>query len=223
MKKSKVFLTVLPLLLMTNVGFAQDTQNEQFLEIFPPLPELVDEPQPTPSNIEATNPTPPILLIPPVPPMPQSEPDGMGDEFYEPPFEENQEEDPIQLIEIPLLNIPAISDEDAATRPALIGRFSLLHKVTGKVEQVFLRRGEPMEFRDMTVIMFDCLSNPPEEVPDTRSFLQIFETRNGVDTKLFGGWMFASSPSIHALDHPVYDLWPLGCTIEDGMTYTGKH
>lgn len=168
----------------------------------------------------SSEPAPPILLVPP--PAPGLEPDiqGMGDDLYEAPAVEDDDV-PLSIIEVPLLETPEDETAEDQERPLLIGRFSLLHKVTGKISTLALRSGEPVTIEDLTVIMYDCLSQPPEEVPDTRVFLQVFETQGGVDVKLFSGWMFASSPGIHALDHPVYDLWPLACTTEDGVTYTG--
>ncbi len=125
---------------------------------------------------------------------------------------------------VPLLNAPKKRTAPSRRRgrgQVFIGRFSLLNKVTGKVREIKLRNHEPVIIENLTVIMFSCLSNPPEEVPDTRVFLQVFETEGEADGKLFSGWMFASSPSIHALDHPVYDLWPLACTKANGSPYTG--
>ena len=29
--------------------------------------------------------------------------------------------------------------------------------------------------------------------------------------RTFTGWMFASSPALNALEHPVYDVWVLDC------------
>ena len=37
------------------------------------------------------------------------------------------------------------------------------------------------------------------------------ENKNILDTEIFSGWMFASSPALSALDHPVYDIWVLEC------------
>jgi hypothetical protein len=43
-------------------------------------------------------------------------------------------------------------------------------------------------------------------------FLQIDEIQRGEDPKrLFSGWMFASSPALSALEHPVYDVWAVDC------------
>jgi hypothetical protein len=34
-------------------------------------------------------------------------------------------------------------------------------------------------------------------------------------TAIFKGWMFASSPSLNALEHPVYDVWVTDCKMVD--------
>ena len=51
--------------------------------------------------------------------------------------------------------------------------------------------------------MHDCVSTPPEEPPETKVFLEISEFKAGRDKALFTGWMFASSPGINAMEHPV--------------------
>ena len=35
--------------------------------------------------------------------------------------------------------------------------------------------------------------------------------KNKDDVFVFNGWMFSSSPSIAPFDHPVYDIWLVGC------------
>ena len=100
--------------------------------------------------------------------------------------------------------------------------FSLLQKVTAKVQKLELRMDEPMQIGDLNFTMRDCISAPPEEPPETKVFLQVDEFIKGREETLFRGWMFASSPGIHALEHPVYDIWPLACRTEDGYAFTGE-
>ncbi len=102
-----------------------------------------------------------------------------------------------------------------------VGQISLLHKVTAKIQPLDLRLDTPVEVGDLTITMHDCISAPPEEPPETKVFLKVVETQADLDVVVFNGWMFASSPSIHALEHPVYDLWPKGCVTENGRTYIG--
>ena len=62
------------------------------------------------------------------------------------------------------------------------------------------------------------------EVPENYVFLQIFETKldgkggSGEVAKAFSGWMLSSNPTISALDHPVYDIWVVGCNAQPPET-----
>lgn len=128
---------------------------------------------------------------------------------------------PLSVYEVPMIDVPQIETVIETEKPMRIGSFSLLHKVTAKVREIRLPAGEEVTIGELTLMMQDCLSASPEEPPETRSFLQVSEFKHGADQILFSGWMFASSPAIHALEHPVYDLWPVACKTEDGLPYTG--
>ena len=54
-----------------------------------------------------------------------------------------------------------------------------------------------------------CRKTPPEEAPESASFLEIDDDVG--NERVFSGWMFASSPGVSALEHPVYDVWVLDC------------
>jgi hypothetical protein len=57
-----------------------------------------------------------------------------------------------------------------------------------------------------------CDKRPPEETPESAAFLQVVEQKPGEQpVTRFSGWMFASSPALSAMEHPVYDLWVLDC------------
>ncbi len=128
---------------------------------------------------------------------------------------------PFATYEVPVLDVPTEKSDSDDTKPMRIGTFKLLHKVTAKVRQIALRAGEEVTVGKLTLVMHDCITTPPEEPPETKAFLQVLEFKNGTDRQLFSGWMFASSPGIHALEHAVYDLWPTACKTEDGLHYTG--
>lgn len=159
---------------------------------------------------------PPVLLVPP--PVEQPIDESLPQDFLD---EDILNETPLSIYEVPLLDVPQVADGEADEKPARMGRFSLLHKVTAKITEIELRAGEEATIGDLTLTMHDCLSAPPEEPPETRVFLQISEFKLGTDRQLFSGWMFASSPGINALEHPVFDLWPKSCETEDGLIYTG--
>ena len=157
---------------------------------------------------------PPVLVAPPVPAINDAQDD------FQP--ENNDIIAPLSILQVPVLDIPDDDEIDGDVRPMLVGTFSLLHKVTAKVQQIQLLSGQEYAIGDMSLTMHDCLSTPPEEPPETKAFLQISEFKAGRDKPLFNGWMFASSPGINAMDHPVFDIWPLACKTEDGMVFTGE-
>ena len=69
-----------------------------------------------------------------------------------------------------------------------------------------------MRFGTLSIRVRDCEKSPPEETPENAAFLEIDEVRPGeARTRLFSGWMFASSPAVSALEHPVYDVWVIDC------------
>ena len=100
-----------------------------------------------------------------------------------------------------------------------------LDKVTARVTTLRAPLGLPVNFGTLEIIARSCDKRPPEETPESAAFLDIWEKRPGEPTKgLFRGWMFASSPALSAVEHPVYDVWMLSCEdpiIEDEPTLDG--
>lgn len=87
-----------------------------------------------------------------------------------------------------------------------------LDKVTAQVSTLEAPVGESVRFGTFEIIARHCDKRPPEETPESAAFLDVWEVRPGeAAVTLFRGWMFASSPGLHALEHPVYDLWVLDC------------
>ena len=105
-----------------------------------------------------------------------------------------------------------------------------LDKITGRSTDIVVKVGEPVTFGSLRVDLKTCYQAPPEEVPESAAFLRItstqpvaVETMEAVAAKdtpaaaaqnptLFSGWMYASSPGLNALEHPVYDIWVIRCT-----------
>ena len=88
-----------------------------------------------------------------------------------------------------------------------------LDKVTATTKDFKVPVGESLKYGSLDIKVQHCEKKPPEEVPEVYAFLQIFEKQPKHDepVKLFSGWMFASSPALSALEHPVYDIWVLDC------------
>jgi hypothetical protein len=91
-----------------------------------------------------------------------------------------------------------------------------LDKVTARVSTIRAPLDQPTQFGTLEVVARACRETPPTEPPESAAFLQIHELPpasdlNGKKLDLFSGWMFASSPAVSALEHPVYDIWVIAC------------
>ena len=74
-----------------------------------------------------------------------------------------------------------------------------------------------MQFGTLAIRVRDCEKSPPEDTPESAAFVEIDETRPGeTRNRVFSGWMFASSPALSALEHPVYDVTLLDCRTASG-------
>ncbi|UEM05105.1 DUF2155 domain-containing protein [Skermanella rosea] len=87
-----------------------------------------------------------------------------------------------------------------------------LDKVTARVVTIEVPVGQPVEFGSLRITAQTCRKASPVEPPESAAFLEILEERPDEATEaLFSGWMFASSPALSALEHPVYDVWVIDC------------
>lgn len=87
-----------------------------------------------------------------------------------------------------------------------------LDKVTARVSTIEAPVGRTVRFGTLQIIARTCDKRPPEETPESAAFLDIWEVRPGeAAISVFRGWMFASSPALSAVQHPVYDVWVLDC------------
>ncbi len=87
-----------------------------------------------------------------------------------------------------------------------------LDKVTARVSTFNVPLDRPTRFGTLEITLRACHKRPPEEPPESAAFLEIRELRLGEQPRsLFSGWMFASSPALNPLQHPVYDVWVLDC------------
>ena len=102
----------------------------------------------------------------------------------------------------------------AAERTAVV--LQGLDKVTARISKFTVELDTPVVFGTLEITARNCHKKPPEEPPESAAFLEIREKQQGASVKLlFSGWMFASTPGLSALQHPVYDVWVLDCSILD--------
>lgn len=98
----------------------------------------------------------------------------------------------------------------AAQTPTLLMRG--LDKITGRAFDIVAPLNTPVKFATLTITARYCYSTPQSETPETAAFVQIDDTRPEKPTKrVFSGWMYASSPGLNAMQHPLYDVWAIFC------------
>lgn len=109
------------------------------------------------------------------------------------------------------LSTPAFSER--ITNPVAV--FSGLDKITGRIISFDVYVDETVQFGALQVTPRVCYSRPPTEPPNTTAFVEVDEvTLHNEIRRLFGGWMFASSPGLKGVEHAVYDVWLTGCKLE---------
>jgi hypothetical protein len=90
--------------------------------------------------------------------------------------------------------------------------FAGLDKITGRTFTFYAAIGETVRFGALEVTPRACYTRPPTEATNTDAFVEVDEVTLQKEIKrIFTGWMFASSPGLNAVEHPVYDVWLTDC------------
>lgn len=106
--------------------------------------------------------------------------------------------------------VPSVAAVPTEDKPVAILR--ILDKMTARVEEIELHTEKAIKVGTILVTVRACRVTRPEEPPESAAFIEVGEFRIGETEKsVFHGWMFASSPALSAMEHPVYDLWLIGC------------
>ncbi|WP_291861194.1 DUF2155 domain-containing protein [Bradyrhizobium sp.] len=90
--------------------------------------------------------------------------------------------------------------------------FSGLDKITGRIINFDEDIGETVQFGALRVKTSACYTRPATEAANTDAFVEVDEiTLQGEVKRIFSGWMFAASPGLHGVEHPIYDIWLTDC------------
>jgi hypothetical protein len=90
--------------------------------------------------------------------------------------------------------------------------FSGLDKITGRIYPFEVAIKETVQFGALRVTPQACYTRPPTEQQNTTGFVEVDElTLEGKIRRVFTGWMFATSPGLNAVEHPIYDVWLVDC------------
>ncbi len=191
---------------------------------FPPQPPPVQYPGRSPFPAPAGSP-PSSIQAQPLPPPPGA--------MTAPPPAANQAISPLSpsgvqraRVTPPLANPPPPQPADTSPQPddTVITEmpsqkianaravFSGLDKITGRIISFDAAIGETVQFGALQVTARVCYTRPPTEATNTDAFIEVDEvTLQGEIKRIFDGWMFASSPGLHAVEHPIYDVWLTDC------------
>ena len=89
----------------------------------------------------------------------------------------------------------------------------ILDKISSKNTLLKLKNGQVKKFKDLVIKSLKCKNSEFDDNPDITAYIQVRDltNKNNDEVFVFNGWMFSSSPSITPFDHPVYDIWLVGC------------
>ncbi len=113
--------------------------------------------------------------------------------------------------------VPAAADK--YKRPIAV--FAGLDKITGRIISFEVAIDETVQFGSLQITPRVCYNRPLTEAPRTDAFAEVDEVEGDKSLKrIFTGWMFADSPGLHGIEHPVYDIWLTECK-GDGPAHQG--
>jgi hypothetical protein len=198
-----------------NGPFPQQPPPVQGPSGYPGQPGPGYSPPPPPSAIETQQlPPPPGAPVAPTPPSqgPSQRPTAPpGRPSAAPPVGSPPGAPPPAVAETPPPDDTVI---EAPTQHIENGKaiFSGLDKITGRTISFDVAIGETVQFGALQVTPRACYTRPPTEATNTDAFVEVDEvTLQGEIKRIFTGWMFASSPGLHAVEHPIYDVWLTDC------------
>ena len=89
----------------------------------------------------------------------------------------------------------------------------ILDKISSKNKRIKLQNDKEIIFKDLSIKSMKCSNSEFDDNPEIKAYIQVKDltNQNKDNVFVFNGWMFSSSPSIKPFDHPVYDIWLIGC------------
>ena len=136
-------------------------------------------------------------------------------EELSPTFEEDKDElEKIEKKNVNLNNIEDILEKSNTKKDNKIYiNLKALDKITAKTSAIRLAVGEKEFFGPLEIKALKCQLSENKDSTDTVAYLQVkdLSAKDNNQVFLFNGWTFASSPTLQSIDHPIFDLWIIGC------------
>lgn len=109
-----------------------------------------------------------------------------------------------------IFSVPQMASAAKIKNPVAV--FSGLDKITGRTTSFDVYVDETVQFGALQVTPRVCYSHDEKEAQKIDGFVEVDEiTLDRKIRRIFTGWMFAASPGLNAVDHPIYDVWLTGC------------
>ena len=91
-------------------------------------------------------------------------------------------------------------------------RFKLLDKISNKLIEKNISVHGSDEIETLNIEVYACFTEPPDEISEDYVLINVKDNFNKEYISIYKGWMISSSPEVTPLEHPIYDLWLLGCS-----------
>ena len=96
--------------------------------------------------------------------------------------------------------------------PKQYANFKLLDKISNKLFEKSIKVNETDLIETLNIHVYSCFTEPPNEIPENYVLIEVKDNFQKQETTIYKGWMISSSPDVTPLEHPIYDLWLLGCS-----------
>ena len=118
------------------------------------------------------------------------------------------------LIAFMCLACGAASAQTTVWLDGRVATMQALDKITARISTLDVEVGQPDQYGSLQIIVHACTYRPPTMAPEHAALMEIRNINHlgeVLEPPIFSGWMFASSPALNALEHPVYDVSVLAC------------
>ncbi len=97
-----------------------------------------------------------------------------------------------------------------------VGVFQGLDKITARIKTFEINVGIPKKFGVLDINLKKCVYSKPLDEPESIAYIDVLDRSDKYSISknkksIFEGWIFASSPALNAIEHPVYDVSLISC------------
>ena len=127
-------------------------------------------------------------------------------------------------VDKPTAPVKAVTAPGKVTEPAKRARSSVaiiqaLDKVTTETMRFEVPIGQPIRYKTLIFTVRACETSAADEItPESAAYLVVDTQPKAIagrvappGRQIYKGWMYANSPGLNPLEHPVYDAWLIAC------------